>query len=303
MSAALLLRSPPSPRALRVEFAPRADADASDVPSREADRDGAEPTSTAATRRQLAACTRFERASARSRTAQGRGRSPLYEPVAVATAATTRSISSLDERAGASAVPLQLDPYPRRSALHAARAKAAWWTLRFEGLSPRGRPSPADKGTRIRSPDAVHSRAPRDERRARARRNAPPTGRRPRAPCSWSPGRADRDNDVLPAIRAGLLDRGIAAASFDKRGVGESTGDWRDTGPVEQAADVAAQLACLRETAGSRPSTTGALRPQPGRLGGARGRRRRPQPWRSRSRTPAQASRWRNRNASPPKPT
>lgn len=64
-------------------------------------------------------------------------------------------------------------------------------------------------------------------------------------------GPSDRDNDVyFPAIRAGLLDRGIAAASFDKRGVGESTGDWRDTGPAEQAADVAAQLACLRETPG-----------------------------------------------------
>jgi uncharacterized protein len=60
-------------------------------------------------------------------------------------------------------------------------------------------------------------------------------------------GPSDRDNDVyFPAIRAGMLDRGIAAASFDKRGVGESTGDWRDTGPAEQAADVAAQLACLR---------------------------------------------------------
>jgi uncharacterized protein len=60
-------------------------------------------------------------------------------------------------------------------------------------------------------------------------------------------GPSDRDNDVyFQAIRAGMLDRGIAAASFDKRGVGESTGDWRDTGPAEQAADVAAQLACLR---------------------------------------------------------
>jgi uncharacterized protein len=71
-------------------------------------------------------------------------------------------------------------------------------------------------------------------------------------------GPTDRDNDVyFPAIRAGLLDRGIAAASFDKRGVGESTGDWRDTGPVEQAADVAAQLACLRETPGVDPARLG----------------------------------------------
>ena len=71
-------------------------------------------------------------------------------------------------------------------------------------------------------------------------------------------GPSDRDNDVyFPAIRAGLLDRGIAAASFDKRGVGESTGDWRDTGPAEQAADVAAQLACLRETPGVEPGGLG----------------------------------------------
>jgi uncharacterized protein len=64
-------------------------------------------------------------------------------------------------------------------------------------------------------------------------------------------GPSDRDNDgYFPAIRSGLLDRGIAAASFDKRGVGESTGDWRDTGPQEQTSDVAAQLSCLRQTAG-----------------------------------------------------
>lgn len=71
-------------------------------------------------------------------------------------------------------------------------------------------------------------------------------------------GPSDRDNDVyFPTIRAGLLDRGIAVASFDKRGVGESTGDWRDTGPAEQAADVAAQLACLRETPGVDPARLG----------------------------------------------
>jgi pimeloyl-ACP methyl ester carboxylesterase len=64
-------------------------------------------------------------------------------------------------------------------------------------------------------------------------------------------GPSDRDNDVyFPAVRAGLLERGIAAASFDKRGVGESTGDWRDTDAAQQASDVAAQLACLRETPG-----------------------------------------------------
>jgi pimeloyl-ACP methyl ester carboxylesterase len=82
----------------------------------------------------------------------------------------------------------------------------------------------------------------------------------PRATVLMVPGSgpSDRDNDVyFPTIRAGLLDRGIAAASFDKRGVGESTGDWRDTGPAEQAADVAAQLACLRETPGVDPARLG----------------------------------------------
>jgi uncharacterized protein len=82
----------------------------------------------------------------------------------------------------------------------------------------------------------------------------------PRATVLMVPGSgpSDRDNDVyFPAIRAGLLDRGIAAASFDKRGVGESAGDWRDTGPAEQAADVAAQLACLRETPGVEPARLG----------------------------------------------
>jgi pimeloyl-ACP methyl ester carboxylesterase len=82
----------------------------------------------------------------------------------------------------------------------------------------------------------------------------------PRATVLMVPGSgpSDRDNDVyFPAIRSGLLERGIAAASFDKRGVGESAGDWRDTGPAEQAADVAAQLACLRETPGVDPARLG----------------------------------------------
>jgi uncharacterized protein len=71
-------------------------------------------------------------------------------------------------------------------------------------------------------------------------------------------GPCDRDNDVyFPGIRAGLLERGIATASFDRRGVGESSGDWRDTGPAEQAADVAAQLACLRATPGVDPERLG----------------------------------------------
>ena len=50
----------------------------------------------------------------------------------------------------------------------------------------------------------------------------------PKALVVMSPGSgpSDRDNDVFfPPIRRVLLDAGFAVASFDKRGVGDSTGD------------------------------------------------------------------------------
>ena len=81
----------------------------------------------------------------------------------------------------------------------------------------------------------------------------------PRATVLMVPGSgpSDRDNDVyFPAIRAGLLERGVAA-SFDKRGVGASTGDWRDTDAAQQAADVGAQLTCLRQADGVDPARLG----------------------------------------------
>ena len=57
-------------------------------------------------------------------------------------------------------------------------------------------------------------------------------------------GPSDRDNDVyFPPIREHLLAHEIAVCSFDKRGVGRSTGHWQDAGIVEQADDV---LACIR---------------------------------------------------------
>jgi len=68
----------------------------------------------------------------------------------------------------------------------------------------------------------------------------------PRALLVMHPGSgpSDRDNDVLfPPIRAALLAAGIAVASFDKRGVGESTGTWLEAGIEEQAADLLAGLA------------------------------------------------------------
>jgi pimeloyl-ACP methyl ester carboxylesterase len=56
-------------------------------------------------------------------------------------------------------------------------------------------------------------------------------------------GPTDRDNDgYFVPIRQALLRSGFAVCSFDKRGVGDSTGRWQDAGIVEQADDL---LACL----------------------------------------------------------
>lgn len=52
-------------------------------------------------------------------------------------------------------------------------------------------------------------------------------------------GPSDRDNDVyFPPIRDILLQAGCAVASFDKRGAGASTGDWRKADIGVQAADL-----------------------------------------------------------------
>lgn len=56
-------------------------------------------------------------------------------------------------------------------------------------------------------------------------------------------GPSDRHNDVLfPPIREHLLAAGIAVASFDKRGVGGSTGSWQEAAIGEQASDA---ICCL----------------------------------------------------------
>jgi uncharacterized protein len=60
-------------------------------------------------------------------------------------------------------------------------------------------------------------------------------------------GPSNRDNDVyFPPIRAHLLERGCAVCSFDKRGVGESTGRWLEAGIVEQAEDLRAGVEAPR---------------------------------------------------------
>jgi uncharacterized protein len=60
-------------------------------------------------------------------------------------------------------------------------------------------------------------------------------------------GPSDRHNDVFfPPIREHLLAAGIAVSSFDKRGVGGSTGRWQDAAIVEQASDAVRCLGVLR---------------------------------------------------------
>lgn len=62
-------------------------------------------------------------------------------------------------------------------------------------------------------------------------------------------GPSDRDNDIFfPPIRQHLLESGVAVASFDKRGVGESTGRWQEAAIIEQASDAIACLEALRVT-------------------------------------------------------
>jgi uncharacterized protein len=60
-------------------------------------------------------------------------------------------------------------------------------------------------------------------------------------------GPSDRDNDVLfPPIREALLETGVAVCSFDKRGVGGSSGHWYEADIDMQAADLACALDAAR---------------------------------------------------------
>ena len=61
-------------------------------------------------------------------------------------------------------------------------------------------------------------------------------------------GPSDRHNDVFfPPIREHLVANGFAVASFDKRGVGGSSGDWLSAGIGEQADDTLAALDAMRQ--------------------------------------------------------
>jgi uncharacterized protein len=67
-------------------------------------------------------------------------------------------------------------------------------------------------------------------------------------------GPSTRDNDwFFPPIREHLLAAGIAVCSFDKRGVGGSTGSWLDAGLHEQADDLLAGLTVFESEARGLP--------------------------------------------------
>jgi len=57
----------------------------------------------------------------------------------------------------------------------------------------------------------------------------------------------------FPEIRGHLLAAGIAVASFDKRGIGGSSGQWTEAGLVEQAEDATAALEHLLVLGVTRP--------------------------------------------------
>jgi hypothetical protein len=73
-------------------------------------------------------------------------------------------------------------------------------------------------------------------------------------------GPADRDNGAyFPPIRQHLLDAGITVLSYDKRGVGGSSGDWHDATMDDLAGDAAAALGFLRAQPAVRAGAAGLL--------------------------------------------
>ncbi|MET8163144.1 alpha/beta hydrolase [Streptomyces sp. NPDC005329] len=71
-------------------------------------------------------------------------------------------------------------------------------------------------------------------------------------------GPSDRHNDTyFPPIRRYLVDAGVAVLSYDKRGVGGSSGEWRDATLDDLAADAVAALDFLRAQPGVRPEAVG----------------------------------------------
>jgi pimeloyl-ACP methyl ester carboxylesterase len=71
-------------------------------------------------------------------------------------------------------------------------------------------------------------------------------------------GPSNRNNDDLfPPIRRHLVASGIAVLSYDKRGVGESSGEWLDATMDDLAADAVVALGFLRTQPGVNSETVG----------------------------------------------
>ncbi|MEU6577615.1 alpha/beta hydrolase [Streptomyces sp. NPDC046805] len=71
-------------------------------------------------------------------------------------------------------------------------------------------------------------------------------------------GPSDRDNGgYFRPLRQHLLNAGFAVLSYDKRGVGQSSGDWRAATMNDLAADAAAALDFLRGQLEIQPGATG----------------------------------------------
>jgi uncharacterized protein len=71
-------------------------------------------------------------------------------------------------------------------------------------------------------------------------------------------GPADRNNDTyFPPIRRHLTEAGIAVLSYDKRGVGASSGEWRDATMDDLAGDATAAWDFLRAQTGVRADAVG----------------------------------------------
>jgi pimeloyl-ACP methyl ester carboxylesterase len=83
-------------------------------------------------------------------------------------------------------------------------------------------------------------------------------GRSPGVVMVGGSGPSDRDNDThFPPIRRHLVEAGITVLSYDKRGVGGSSGDWHDATIDDLAGDAVAALDFLRAQPGVLPDATG----------------------------------------------